>query len=77
MKVWAIKARGYYSGGMAIVAADDAQTACRLANHAEGNVWHGRWQSIWNVDYLQPESVEELPLQAEVEGVLAHYEMGE
>lgn len=69
MKVWAIKAYGNYGGGMAIVAADDAQMACTLANQAESSVWH--------VDYQRPESVEELPLQAEVAGVLAHYETGE
>lgn len=69
MKVFALKARGYYGGGMAIVAAEDAETAMAMANAVEDSVWH--------VNYAEAYEVTELPVVATAAGVLAHHETGE
>ena len=70
MNVYAIKAYGYYGGGMAVVVADSEDEAKAVANKAEA--------SIWNVRYGDPESVELLPCLCDGPArVLAHYETGE
>ena len=70
MNVYAIKAYGIYGGGMAVVAADSEEDAKTLASKAEN--------SVWNVRYGRPETVELLPCTYKgTAQVLAHYETGE
>ena len=72
MRVFAIKANGYYAGGMAVVAAIDATEAQVLACNS------GSRSTYWNVRYDKPESVDVLPVAYEGNaGVLSLYEMGE
>lgn len=70
MNVYAIKARGTYGGGMSVVAAHSVDEAKAIAAKNDN--------SMWNVRYDKPESVELLPLAYEgPTRVLAHYETGE
>ena len=70
MNVYAIKAHGTYGGGMSVVAAYSVAEAKAIAEKAE--------DSMWNVRYDKPESVDLLPLACEgPPRVLAHYETGE
>ncbi len=69
MRVYAIKAKAKYGGGMAIVAAPDEAQAIELASGIE---------DTWHTNYAEPYSV--LPLPVEYGGIaqiLAHHEAGE
>jgi len=70
MNVYSIKANGHYGGGMAVVVADSEDEAKTVADKVE--------DSIWNVRYREPESVDLLPCVCDGPArVLAHYETGE
>ncbi len=70
MKVWALIGRGHYGGGLAIIAAESADAAKKL-----GGTIHDR---IWNTDYLNPSSIEQLNLYHSGSAkVITHYEIGE
>lgn len=70
MKVYAIKASGNYSGGMAIIVADSEDDAKALAEKNKSSTF-----GIW---YETPDEVELLPLECEGPArVLVDYEMGE
>jgi hypothetical protein len=68
MKVYAIRGRGWYGGGIAIVAAVDEETALRVA----GTIIDPNWRT----DYANGD-VTELELTADRGGVVDHFEMGE
>ena len=72
MYVWALKAEGWYAGGMAIIAAPDEATAIRLGATIAS-------EDHWAVAYGKPTSIELLPVSFEGNEpcVLAHFEMGE
>lgn len=69
MTVFAIKASGNYSGGMAVVAANSKERAIEMA---------GTIRNIFNVRYDRPDEVDVLPVVYNgPEKLLTHYEMGE
>lgn len=71
-KVFTIKAYGYYSGGMAVVAAPTIEEAKKIA------LKNPNKSSMWCIEYDRPESIQQLPL--EYHGppmVLTIFEVGE
>ena len=72
MNVWALKAHGWYAGGMAIIAAPSKAEVLRLGATIVS-------ENHWAVAYGKPESIELLPVffEGEEPCVLVHYEMGE
>ena len=70
MNVYAIHAYGNYGGGMAVVAAPSKEIATELAQKKEN--------SVWNVNYLEPNDIEILPVEYEgLPCVLTSFETGE
>ena len=70
MKVWELIGNGHYGGGMAIIAAKTEKEAKALG----GKIL----DSIWNTNYLKPESIKALPLSYRGKArCITHFETGE
>jgi len=73
MKIFTIKARGTYGGGMAVVAADDEAEATQIAAASLG-------RDVWRTRYDKPDEVTAIVDVSGVDiqrGVLDHFETGE